>query len=309
MSFFFIQYWGPLLPIIEYPMGDVAGGSQTPGNYPGSPPAVAPARSKLSNQGASEHPESTGQYRDGPAETVQHAGQVLFQVPQQHPFVSAYQTRQNPPGSFQANMAPSAANLAQQVQQSGRGSFNMASLAAGLPDKTNYGQDFVQQSSHRFPPGQSQAAIAYQLHQAGQVPGQMAMNQPTNPSHSMQYGQQYQGRYAHQQGAPQIPQPGLAPGQFIPSQGFMSPSQQLSPYFYQQGQYPPQVYPTGQASAYGAQYGTRNPMSGETATFTDQQRATETRGGPSGQVSGSLARAGSTGMFTDSVERYMLIVW
>jgi len=307
MSFILVQFWRTFLPLIEIPMGDVPGGSQPPGNYPIPLQAGGPIHSRLSSLGVSEVQDIPAQYRDLSTVTFQHGSQPSFPFQLQQQFSSSYQTRQNLPTPLRTNLATSEANMAQ-TQVSGRGSsFNMASLCGALPDSSNYGQGFVQQPSQRFPSGPSQAALIYQLQQTGPFPGQMTINQPANAAYSIQYPQQYQGKYAQQ--TPLLQQSGSSPGpQFVTNQGFISAvqAQQISPYYYQPGpnQYGQQAqgFPVNQSQMYGASYGKHVSQSRE-GGLSPQQRSGEHRGGQGGQGGqgdGSLVRGSGTGMILSS---------
>jgi hypothetical protein len=282
-------------------MGDAPGGSQPPENYPIPPQAGGPIHSRLSSPGVSGVQDIPELYRDLSTATFQHSSQPSFPFQPQQQFSSPYQTRQNLPTPLQMNLTTSQANMAQ-TQVSGRGSsFNMASLCGALPDSPNYGQGFVQQPSQRFPSGPSQAAPTYQLQQTGH----MTINQPANAAYSMQYPQQYQGKYA-QQTPPLLQQSGSSPGlQFVTNQGFISAvqAQQISPYYYQPSpnQYGQQAqgFLGNQRQMYGASYGRHVSQSGE-GGLSPQQRSGEHRGGQGGQGDGSLVRGSGTGMTLNS---------
>jgi hypothetical protein len=301
MSFFLVQFWGPVLvPVLEHPMGDVPGEGQPPSNYPGSQPALGPTHSRLSTPGVSELYEGSDNYLDS-TDVPQHGGPSPHQLQQQQQFSSPYQARQNLPSPLQTNLGAPQANMAQ-AQALGRGSnFNMAPLAAALPEGLTYGQGFVQQSSQRFPSGPSQAGLVYQLPQTAQFPGQMAMNQPNSPSFNMQYPQQSQGRYAQQPMPGQMQPSGSGTGQqFVPNPNYMGQQhqQQMAPYFYPPGQYASQnqMYQASQPQQYGMQYGNRPGLPGEGGP-SSQQRGSEYRSGQGGQSGGAPTRPSVAGKF------------
>lgn len=279
-------------------MGDASNESQTFGSNPNPPKAGGTSPSTVSPPGASEVQNRPEQYRNPETSAFQHGGQPSFQIHPQQQFGSPYQTRQNLSTPLQTNPTISLANTAQ-VQLSGRGSsFNVAPLNAAFPESPNFGQGFVQQSSQTFPSEPSQAAIIYRLQSGSQFLGHIAMAQPNNPVHIIQYPQQYQGKYAQQ--TPSLQQSSLSPSQqFATNQAFLSPlqPQQIYPSYYQPetSQYGLQAqrYSTNQPQSHGASYGGRINLE---AGFSSQQQKGENLGGQATQSGGSLAKLSGSGV-------------
>lgn len=254
MAYFFVQYWTPLVPILEnFPMGDVPDGNLPQGNFSATPSGLPSSNPSQPSFGSQDHHDSLKDQQGFPVQSSPQA-QLPFHSHLQQQYYPQYQARQNVQPPAHANMSYPQASTRETA-------FNMASMGNALPDG-NFAQGYTQQSSQRFPGRSSTSPGAYQLpQQSPQFLLQPSMTPTAAPSFPVQYSQQYQGTFVHPQQSPGQ-HTGVNP-QFFPNQNFMVQAQQQAQnFYYPSNQYAPQnhIYSASPLRSYPSQFGGRSAL-------------------------------------------------
>lgn len=204
MAFIFVQLWGFPAHYFEYPMGDnISQGSRGPSNLTSLSPNLMKTASRHSSPALTDGIDMQGESHQYMASGQYQGAQPLHSSQMQQPrYMSASARQTVPPSGLNQQPSPF---------------MNLGQLGNALPDY-GYPQGFPQSQSHA--PFQS----PYQVPHASQYPGPSVSFIPQ--PQAVVGGQHGQRGFQHMQNMAQ---------QFYQ---FPQPPQQMSPYFYQQGQYP-----------------------------------------------------------------------